>query len=38
MDKGDPDLEIEMSLVNDLPLEASNKRRFVVSKLLSKKE
>ena len=31
--KGDPDLDIEMVLVNEIALEASNKRRFVISRL-----
>jgi phenylacetate-CoA ligase len=30
-EKGDPDLEIRLSLVREIPLERSNKRRFVVS-------
>jgi len=33
LEKGDPNLEISMSLVDDIPYEASNKRRFVVSKI-----
>jgi|WetSurMetagenome_2_1015567.scaffolds.fasta_scaffold00064_30 phenylacetate-CoA ligase len=35
--KGDPDLEIEFRLVDEIPPEKSNKRRFVVSKLNSNK-
>jgi len=31
--KGDPDLDIKLKLVDEIPLEKSNKRRFVVSKL-----
>jgi phenylacetate-CoA ligase len=31
--KGDPDLKIDMSLVDGIPLEKSNKRRFVVSQI-----
>lgn len=33
LDKGDPDLKIDMTLVDEIPLEKSNKRRFVVSKV-----
>lgn len=33
LDKGDPDLEIEMTLVRGIPAESSNKRRFVISRL-----
>ena len=33
LDKGDPDLKIEMALVPDIKPESSNKRRFVVSRL-----
>jgi phenylacetate-CoA ligase len=33
LEKGDPDLEIHLKLVNEIPLEKSNKRRFVISKL-----
>ncbi|TKB23947.1 phenylacetate--CoA ligase family protein [Desulfopila sp. IMCC35006] len=31
LQKGDPHLKIEMKIVKDIPLEISNKRRFVVS-------
>ncbi len=34
LEKGDPDLKIEMRLVDQILLEKSNKRRFVVSKML----
>lgn len=37
LEKGDPDLEIEMILVNDIAPEASNKRRFVISRLEDQK-
>ena len=33
LEKGDPDLRIHLKLVNEIPLEKSNKRRFVISKL-----
>jgi phenylacetate-CoA ligase len=33
LEKGDPDLQIDMKLVDEIPLERSNKRRFVVSRL-----
>lgn len=33
LEKGDPDLKINMEIVQDIPLEKSNKRRFVISKL-----
>jgi len=33
LEKGDPDLIVKLRLVNEIPLENSNKRRFVVSKL-----
>lgn len=33
LEKGDPDLHIDMKLVDDIPVEQSNKRRFVVSKI-----
>ena len=33
LQKGDPDLKIELKIVKDIPLEISNKRRFVVSKI-----
>jgi phenylacetate-CoA ligase len=32
-EKGDPTMEIDMEIVQSIPLESSNKRRFVVSKL-----
>jgi phenylacetate-CoA ligase len=32
-EKGDPDLTIHLKLVKEIPLEKSNKRRFVVSRL-----
>jgi phenylacetate-CoA ligase len=37
LEKGDPDLVVEMVLVNEIAPGASNKRRFVVSKLPEKK-
>lgn len=33
LEKGDPELVIDMKLVDEIPLERSNKRRFVVSKV-----
>jgi len=33
LEKGDPDLEIKLKLVSEIPLEKSNKRRFVVSRV-----
>lgn len=33
-EKGDRDLDIELKLVDEIPLERSNKRRFVVSRLV----
>jgi phenylacetate-CoA ligase len=33
MDKGDKDLKINLNIVNEIPVEASNKRRFVISKI-----
>jgi phenylacetate-coenzyme A ligase PaaK-like adenylate-forming protein len=33
LEKGDPDLKIIMEIVKEIPLEKSNKRRFVISKL-----
>jgi len=33
LEKGDPELCVEMELVDDIPVPGSNKRRFVVSKL-----
>jgi phenylacetate-CoA ligase len=33
LEKGDPDLEIDLRIVEEIPPEKSNKRRFVVSKL-----
>jgi phenylacetate-CoA ligase len=33
LQKGDPDLKIELKVLKDIPLEKSNKRRFVVSKM-----
>jgi phenylacetate-CoA ligase len=33
LDKGDRDLDIQLNLVDDIPLEKSHKRRFVVSRL-----
>jgi phenylacetate-CoA ligase len=33
LEKGDPDLQVEMELVQEIQPESSNKRRFVVSKL-----
>jgi phenylacetate-CoA ligase len=33
LEKGDPDLNIHLKLVNEIPLEKSNKRRFVISRL-----
>ena len=33
LEKGDKDLKIEFAIVHDIPLERSNKRRFVVSRL-----
>jgi phenylacetate-CoA ligase len=33
LEKGDPDLKIELGIVKEIPLEKSNKRRFVVSRL-----
>lgn len=36
MEKGDPTLQINMKLVHDIPLEKSNKRRFVISKVRRK--
>lgn len=33
LEKGDPDLKIEMTLVSEIKPESSNKRRFVVSRL-----
>lgn len=33
LDKGDPELNIDMKIVDEIPLERSNKRRFVVSKI-----
>lgn len=33
LEKGDPELIIDMKLVEEIPLERSNKRRFVVSKV-----
>ncbi|MFT5728832.1 MAG: phenylacetate-CoA ligase [Desulforhopalus sp.] len=33
LQKGDPDLKIELKIVENIPLEISNKRRFVVSKI-----
>jgi phenylacetate-CoA ligase len=38
LEKGDPDLDIEMILVNEIKPQASNKRRFVVSKLGTKEK
>ena len=35
LEKGDPDLEINMRLVDEIPVEKSNKRRFVISKVSS---
>lgn len=32
-ERGDPDLHVELQIVDDIPLERSNKRRFVVSRL-----
>jgi phenylacetate-CoA ligase len=32
-EKGDPDLQIDLEVVDEIPLEGSNKRRFVVSKV-----
>jgi phenylacetate-CoA ligase len=34
LEKGDSDLEIKLKLVADIPMEKSNKRRFVVSKII----
>jgi phenylacetate-CoA ligase len=31
--KGDPDLRINLEIVKEIPLEGSNKRRFVISKI-----
>ena len=36
LEKGDPDLKIEMALVRDIQTTSSNKRRFVVSNLGTK--
>jgi phenylacetate-CoA ligase len=36
LEKGDPELKIEMTLVQNIPAESSNKRRFVVSKVRAK--
>jgi phenylacetate-CoA ligase len=33
MEKGDPDLGLNLEVVNEIPLEKSNKRRFVISRL-----
>jgi len=33
LDKGDPDLDVQVEIVKEIPLERSNKRRFVISKL-----
>jgi phenylacetate-CoA ligase len=33
LEKGDPDLEIEMTLVHAIQPESSNKRRFIISKI-----
>jgi len=33
--KGDQDLKIELELVDDIPFERSNKRRFVISRLMA---
>ena len=38
LEKGDPDLKIDMTLVPDIGLESSNKRRFVISRLGTSKE
>lgn len=32
-ERGDPELEVRLELVEDIPLEKSNKRRFVISRL-----
>ncbi len=32
-DKGDPDLKLEVDVVSEIPVEASGKRRFIVSQL-----
>lgn len=36
LEKGDPELEIEMAIVDNIAPEASNKRRFVISTLSEK--
>jgi len=33
LDKGDRDLKINLNIVKEIPVEASNKRRFVISKI-----
>jgi phenylacetate-CoA ligase len=38
LEKGDPELEIEMTLVPNIPAESSNKRRFVVSTIRPKED
>jgi phenylacetate-CoA ligase len=36
LEKGDQDLKIMLKLVDEIPMEKSNKRRFVISKLINR--
>jgi len=38
LEKGDPDLKIDMVLLRDIPQESCNKRKFVVSRLGAKEQ